>query len=170
MPADGPHGTDGIQLPGLPGGRWVRSLCAPALAAAGFAGSVLRGFVAAVAALPRIAGALETLAALDGTLRGLSELRGSIERIEQLGTFVATEVPESLHQLEGIRGELAMVSTRLAEVNQALLNLTLTPRELDRVRRRLHDTTTPLTELADRLEALAKTTPLPRRTPRERSS
>lgn len=110
--------------------------------------------------------ALEQIAALEPTFREIVHLQGTVERLEQLGTFVANELPESLHQLESVRGQLKVIGNRLSEVNQALLNLTLTPRELDQVNTRLADTIAPLEDVAERLANMPAATPLPRRAAR----
>lgn len=161
MTADGPRGVNGIRLPELPGAGWVRGLLTPVSTVVGFGIGVIRGVgsaleaLEALKALPRIARALERIAALEPTFREVAHLQGTVERIEQLGTFVATELPESMHQLEAVRGQLTIIGTRLGEINQAILNLTLTPRELDRVNTRLAETIAPLEDLAARLESTA---------------
>ena len=150
---------NGLRPQPLPGTGLVRGLFARVFAVADGAIGLGRATASAISALPRIAVSLERLASLEPTLRELSQLRGAIGRIEQLGTFVAEELPESLHQLERVRVQLGLVATRLADVNHALLNLTLTPRELDRVLRDVADTLAPLENVANRLENLAELAP-----------
>ncbi|MFI9012267.1 hypothetical protein ACIGNX_34000 [Actinosynnema sp. NPDC053489] len=76
----------------------------------GLAARVVTGLVAGVLALPRIADALEKLA----------ELRGAVERLEQLATFLANEMPEALHQLEAVQHELEAVRAQLEAVRRQL--------------------------------------------------
>lgn len=159
MAAERPRvGTD-LRLPSLPGTGLVRALFSRVRTVAGGAIGLGRATASAISALPKIAESLERLASLEPTLRELSQLRGALGRIEQLGTFVAEELPELLHQLERVRVQLGVVATRLAEVNHALLNLTLTPRELDRVLRDVAGTLVPLENVANRLENLSELAP-----------
>ncbi|MCE6996658.1 hypothetical protein LZG04_17880 [Saccharothrix sp. S26] len=80
----------------------------------GLAARVATGLVSGVAALPRIADALERLTPLARELPQLAELRGTLERLEQLATFLANEMPEALHQLEAAHRQLAQLSPEIA--------------------------------------------------------
>ncbi|MQA09539.1 MAG: hypothetical protein GEU98_13500 [Pseudonocardiaceae bacterium] len=71
----------------------------------------------AMLALPRIARALEQLAPTTGVVRQLNELRGTIQRLEQLGNFVAEELPEAVFQLEGLRSQLTAIDRRLVAIS-----------------------------------------------------
>lgn len=73
----------------------------------GLATSVATGLVSGVLALPRIADALERLAPLGQASPQVVELRSTLERLEQLATFLANEMPEALHQLEAVQRQLA---------------------------------------------------------------
>ena len=82
--------------------------------ALGPATRVATGLVSGVLALPRIAGALEQLTPLVQALPQVVELRGTLERLEQLATFPADEMPEALHQLEEVQRRLAELEPRIA--------------------------------------------------------
>lgn len=75
------------------------------------------GVVAGVLALPRIADALEKLTPLAQALPQVLELRGTLERLEQLAGHLATELPEALHQLEDVQRRLAELEPRIAALD-----------------------------------------------------
>lgn len=65
-----------------------------------------------VLALPRIATTLERLLPTAATLRDVVKLRGTLDRLERLGGFLAEELPELGHQLEAVRKQLAATENR----------------------------------------------------------
>lgn len=71
----------------------------------------------AMLALPRIARALEQLVPAGVALRQLNDLRGTIRRLEQLGNFVAEELPEAVYQLEELRAQLSTIDRRLVSLS-----------------------------------------------------
>ncbi|TCP46294.1 hypothetical protein EV191_11491 [Tamaricihabitans halophyticus] len=107
-----------------------------ALGAAGLA--AVRAAGELVLALPRIARALEQLAPAGPALSQLADLRGTVQRLEQLGNFLAEELPEAVFQLEGLRARLSAVerqlgsaTTEFTAIDAALRDLQAT---LERVR------------------------------------
>ncbi|MGW4113547.1 hypothetical protein ACWEFJ_21985 [Actinosynnema sp. NPDC004786] len=98
---------------------------------------VATGLVSGVLALPRIADALEAL----------TDLRGTLERLEQLATFLANELPEALHQLEEVQ-------RRLTELEPELAGLTGNTGHLDESIRVLAATLGPLQGATERLGRL----------------
>ncbi|TQM79652.1 hypothetical protein FHX81_1962 [Saccharothrix saharensis] len=80
----------------------------------GLANRVVTGLVSGVLALPRIADALVQLTPLVQALPQVAELRSTLERLEQLATFLANEMPEALHQLEAVQRQLAELEPRIA--------------------------------------------------------
>lgn len=89
-------------------------------AAIRIAGRFSGGLVAATLALPRIADALERLTPADQALRELIKLQNTLDRLDQLGTFVAQELPEVQHQIETLRTALVTSAARVAEFGQQL--------------------------------------------------
>jgi septal ring factor EnvC (AmiA/AmiB activator) len=83
-------------------------------------GRLSGGLVAAMLALPRIADTLERLAPADQALRELAKLQSTLDRLDQLGTFVAQELPEVQHQIETLRTALVTSAARVAEFGQQL--------------------------------------------------
>lgn len=67
----------------------------------------------AVTALPRIARALEQLLSGTATVSELTRLRGTLDRLERLGGFLAEELPEVQHQLESMRTQARAANNRL---------------------------------------------------------
>ena len=78
------------------------------------------GLIAMALALPRIADALERLAPAGEALQELTKLQGTLDRLDQLGTFVAEELPEAQHQIETLRGQLAAAGARITELGQQM--------------------------------------------------
>lgn len=84
------------------------------------AGRFSGGLIAAMLALPRIADTLERLTPADQALRELIKLQSTLDRLDQLGTFVAQELPEVQHQIETLRTALVTSTARVAECGQQL--------------------------------------------------
>ncbi|MEU4742957.1 hypothetical protein AB0G02_21165 [Actinosynnema sp. NPDC023658] len=101
---------------------------------------VATGLVSGVLALPRIADALEKLT----PLTQVAELRGTLERLEQLATFLANEMPEALHQVESVQH-------RLRELEPRITALAETTGQLDESIRVLAAALGPLQGTAERL-------------------
>jgi hypothetical protein len=90
------------------------------------AGSLVHGglsvgitMLACADALPRIALALDRLLPAVQAVADLSA-QGTLNRLEELGTFVAEELPESQHQLEALRRELGTLTRALGELGPQL--------------------------------------------------
>jgi hypothetical protein len=66
--------------------------------------AVLPATLDALRAIPRIAAAMEKL------VPALQAAQSSLDRIDRVGTFVAQELPETQHQLEELRKQLAAVT------------------------------------------------------------
>ncbi|MCC8250289.1 hypothetical protein [Saccharothrix luteola] len=117
----------------------------------GLTARVATGLVSGVRALPRIADALEKLAPLAQALPQVAELRGTLERLEQLATFVANEVPEALHQLEAVQRRLTELEPRIATLAGSTGQLDESIRVLAAALGPLQGTTERLGRLVDRL-------------------
>lgn len=70
--------------------------------------SLVQATIDALRAVPRLAAAMEKLAP------ALKATQGSLDRIDRLGTFVAQELPETQHQLEELRRQLAATLPRVS--------------------------------------------------------
>ncbi|MFL6141968.1 MAG: hypothetical protein ACJ72N_08920 [Labedaea sp.] len=68
----------------------------------------------ALRAIPRIAEAMEKL------VPALQAAQGSLDRIDRLGTFVAQELPETQHQLEELRRQLATTTGVSRALNESI--------------------------------------------------
>ncbi|PSL53679.1 hypothetical protein B0I31_108126 [Saccharothrix carnea] len=119
--------------------------------ALGLAARVATGLVSGVLALPRIADALEKLTPLAQALPQVAELRGTLERLEQLATFLANEMPEALHQLEAVQHQLAELEARIAALTGNTGQLDDSIRVLAAALGPLQGTTERLGRLVDRL-------------------
>src|SRR3712207_2064262 len=104
---------------------------------------VATGLVSGVLALPRIAVALEALTPL-------AELRGTLERLEQLATFLANEPPEALHQLEAVQRQLTELEPEVAGLTGSTGRLDESIRVLAAALGPLQGTTERLGRLVDR--------------------
>ncbi|MBB5800553.1 ABC-type transporter Mla subunit MlaD [Saccharothrix ecbatanensis] len=112
---------------------------------------VATGLVTGVLTLPRIADALEQLAPLARSLPEIVELRGTLERLEQLATFLANELPEALHQLEAVQRQLAELAPRITTLTDNTGQLDESIRVLAAALGPLQGTTERLGRLVDRL-------------------
>ncbi|WP_051772148.1 hypothetical protein [Saccharothrix sp. NRRL B-16314] len=112
---------------------------------------VATGLVSGVLSLPRIADALEQLAPLAQALPQVVELRGTLERLEQLATFLANELPEALHQLEAVRQQLADLAPKITALADDTGQLDESIRVLAAALGPLQGTTERLGRLVDRL-------------------
>lgn len=77
--------------------------------------AVLPAFVDALRSLPRLATALEQL------IPALHTAHHALDRIDRLGMFVAQELPETQHQLEELRKQMADNGSRVAELGPQLV-------------------------------------------------
>jgi ABC-type transporter Mla subunit MlaD len=117
----------------------------------GLAARVATGLCSGVLALPRIADALGRLTPLVQALPQVAELRGTLERLEQLATFLANEMPEALHQLEAVQRRLAELEPRIAALVGNTGQLDESIRVLAAALGPLQGTTERLGRLVDRL-------------------
>lgn len=78
-------------------------------------------------ALPKIARAMDELTA---TSRELAKMRGAIDRLEKLGGFLCEEIPETQHELEELRAQLARYGRRVDAVADDVRASTAVTREL----------------------------------------
>ncbi|MEU4762219.1 hypothetical protein AB0H12_03120 [Actinosynnema sp. NPDC023794] len=117
----------------------------------GLTARVATGLVSGMLALPRIADALEKLAPLAQALPQVAELRGTLERLEQLATFLANEMPEALHQLEVVQRQLTELEPRIATLAGSTGQLDESIRVLAAALGPLQGTTERLGRLVDRL-------------------
>jgi len=128
----------------------------------GLTARVATGLVSGVLALPRIADALEKLAPLAQALPQVAELRGTLERLEQLVTFLANEMPEALDQLEAVQRRLAELEPGIAELVGNTGQLDESIRVLAAALGPLQGTTERLGRLVDRLpDRKRRAQPLP---------
>lgn len=72
----------------------------------------------------RVRSAVETLPRITALLGELAETGRSLER---LSTFAAQELPEIVHQLEGVRGQLSAIEQRLDALGALDAVNTVTP-------------------------------------------
>jgi hypothetical protein len=70
--------------------------------------SLVQATIDALRAVPRLAAAMERLAP------ALRATQSSLDRIDRIGTFVAQELPETQHQLEELRRQLAATLPRVS--------------------------------------------------------
>lgn len=112
---------------------------------------VATGLVSGVLSLPRIADALEQLAPLAQALPQVVEVRGTLERLEQLATFLANELPEASHQLEAVRQQLADLAPKITALADDTGQLDESIRVLAAALGPLQGTTERLGRLVDRL-------------------
>jgi chromosome segregation ATPase len=108
----------------------------------GLTARVATGLVSGVRALPRIADALEKLAPPAQALPQVAELRGTLERLEQL---------EALHQLEAVQRQLTQLEPRIAALAGSTGQLDESIRVLAAALGPLQGTTERLGRLVDRL-------------------
>jgi prefoldin subunit 5 len=76
--------------------------------------AVVPAAIDALRALPRIATAMEKL------VPALQAAQSSLDRIDQLSTFVGQELPETQHQLEELRRQLAAVTGVNRTLNESI--------------------------------------------------
>jgi hypothetical protein len=76
--------------------------------------AVLPAALDALRAIPRIAEAMEKL------VPALQAAQGSLDRIDRLGNFVAQELPETQHQLEELRRQLATTTGVSRALNESI--------------------------------------------------
>ncbi|MFI9817321.1 hypothetical protein [Saccharothrix variisporea] len=112
---------------------------------------VAGGLVAGVLALPRIADALDKLTPLADALPQVAELRGTLDRLEQLATFLANELPEALHQMEAVHAQLVELEPRITALAGNTGQLDESIRVLAAALGPLQGTTERLGRLVDRL-------------------
>ncbi len=112
---------------------------------------VAGGLLSGVLSLPRIADALEKLTPPAQALPQVAELRGTLERLEQLATFLGNELPEALHQLEAVHAQLRELEPKLAALADNTGQLDESIQVLAAALGPLQGTTERLGRLVDRL-------------------
>lgn len=71
--------------------------------------------ITALRAVPKLVAALEKLTP------AVQAAQNSLDRIDSMGTFVASELPETQHQLEQLRQQLTQTAAGISDLGPALI-------------------------------------------------